>query len=295
MSTLTAPRNGLPLVAPGTRLLGEVITWTCGGIKVKHLDLVNALKDAGLDEGVARELAPRHAFTRACKKLALARIIRQVSEDARTLTFQFTAEKKEGDRYEYELETLLTLDKDSGKVRCALAGLATLAQEELDRCIEARTGGDVTRVVQKLFECRADLFPIRPAGGAYFVPHEHAGFVEKVQGFLGKLNGQLLRFPVPTGTVEGDRSVKEAVASGLSSLIAEHRLAVEGFGADTRDGTLERAAERIRLTKFKIEQYTAYLAEEKTRLERELAGAAQQLRTKVEQITADRDGVAAAS
>ena len=292
MSTLTAPRNGPPLVAPGTRLLGEVITWACGGVKVKHLDLVNALRDAGLDDGVARELAPRHAFTRACKKLAQARIIRQVAEDNKSITFQFTAERKEGDRYEYELETLLTLDKDTGTVRCALAGLATLAQEELDRCIEARTGGDVTRIVQRLFERKADLFPIRPAGGAYFVPQEHAAFVEKVQAFLGKLNGQLLRFPVPAGTAEGDRSVKEAVASGLSVLIAEHRQAVEGFGADTRDGTLERAAERIRLTKFKIEQYTAYLAEEKTRLERELATAAQQLRSKVEQIAAGRDGTA---
>ena len=292
MSTLTAPRNGPPLVAPGTRLLGEVITWTCGGIKVRHLDLVNALRDAGLDEGVARELAPRHAFTRACRKLAQARIIRQVSEDAKTITFQFTSERKEGDRYEYELETLLSLDKDSGRVRCALAGLATLAQEELDRCIEARTGGDVTRIVQRLFERKADLFPIRPQGGCYFVPQQHAGFTDKVQAFLGKINGTMGRFPVPAGTTEGDRSVKEAVASGLSALIAEHRQAVEGFGADTRDGTLERAAERIRLTKFKVESYAAYLAEEKTRVERELADASKELRKKVEQITADRDGAA---
>src|SRR5215472_1630510 len=104
MSTFTAPRNGVPFVAPGTRLWGEVITWACSGVKVRHLDLVNALKESGLDEGVARELAPRHAFTRACKRLSEARIIRQVSEDADTITFQFTSERKEGDRFEYELE-----------------------------------------------------------------------------------------------------------------------------------------------------------------------------------------------
>jgi len=196
MGTTTLP-NGLAAAPPGAALLGEVITWSCGGVRVRHLDLVHALRDAGLDESVARELAPRHAFTRACKRLQQARIIRQVAEDSRTLTFQFTAEKKEGDRFAYELETLLTLDKGTGKVSCPLPGLATLAQEELDRCLDARTGADVTRVVQKLFERRADLFPIRPAGGAYFVPREHAAFVEKVQGFLGKLNGQLLRFPVP--------------------------------------------------------------------------------------------------
>ena len=292
MGTTTLP-NGLAAAPPGTALLGEVITWSCGGVRVRHLDLVHALRDAGLDESVARELAPRHAFTRACKRLQQARIIRQVGEDSRTLTFQFTAEKKEGDRFAYELETLLTLDKATGKVSCPLPGLATLAQEELDRCIEARTGGDLTRVVQRLFERQADLFPIRPAGGAYFVPREHAAFVEKVQGFLGAINGQLLRFPVPAGTREGDRSVREAVASGLAGLVEEHRQAVEAFGTDTRADTLERAAERIRRTRFKVEQYTAYLAEERGRLERELEVASRRLWQKVEQITADRDGAAA--
>ena len=63
---------------------------------------------------------------------------------------------------------MLILNKASGQVTCGLPGLAALAQAELDRCLEARTGADVTRVVQKLFERRADLFPIREQGGAYF-------------------------------------------------------------------------------------------------------------------------------
>src|SRR4051794_25587141 len=100
--------NGSHAVPPGTRLLGEVITWSCTGVSVRHLDLVTALRDGGLDEGVARELAPRHAFSRACKKLSEARIIRQVAEDETPLTFQFTSELREGDRFAYELETMLT-------------------------------------------------------------------------------------------------------------------------------------------------------------------------------------------
>src|SRR5262249_46199706 len=220
---MTSPSraNGLPAVPPGTRLLGEIITWSCSGLTVRHLDLVHALRDSGLEEGVARELAPRHAFSRACKKLAQARIIRQLREDKESITFQFTAERREDGIYSYDFETLLTLDKAKGKVSCPLAGLATLAQEELDRCIAARTGGDVTRIVQKLFERQADLFPIRPQGGAYFVPQEHGPFVDRVQAFLGKINGQLLRFPVPSGTAHGDRSVKAAVANGLAAVIAD--------------------------------------------------------------------------
>jgi hypothetical protein len=277
---MTAPMRPLPF-APTAMRLGEVISWTCGGVAVRHADLVAALRDASLDENVARELAPRHAFTRACKKLSDQRIIRQVGEDESTLRFQFTAEHRDGDRFEYALETMLTLDKRTGAIQCGLPGLATLAQEHLDRAIEARTGSDVTRVIQRLFDRHADLFPIRPQGGCYFIPDRHTPFVDKVHAFLGRIHGELLRFPVPAGTREGDRSVKEAVAAGLAALVAEHRDAVESFGGDTRPETIERAATRIRATRFKIESYAALLAEEKDRLDRELAAAAVQLRNRV--------------
>src|SRR5437868_7930373 len=44
----------------GAPLHGEIITWEVPPGTVKHLDVVNALRDAGLDEKVARELLPRH-------------------------------------------------------------------------------------------------------------------------------------------------------------------------------------------------------------------------------------------
>ncbi len=282
MTTATA---AVPFpVAAGTRLLGEVISWTCSGVSVTYAALLAALADATLDEGVARELAPKHAFTRACKKLCDRRIIRQVAEDEATVKFQFTQESRDGDRYEYTLETLLTLDKKTGTVTCDLPGLATLAQEELDRAIDARSGADVTRVIQKVFDRHADLFPVRPQGGVYFVPERHAAFVDKVQAMLGRLNGQILRFPVPAGTAEGDRSVKDAVAAGLAALIDEHRKAVAQFGTDTRDDTLKRAAEKIRATQFKVQAYSEYLLGEKEKLDRELATARDELRQKVERL-----------
>ena len=286
MTPATKIANGLFPVTPGTTLLGEIITWACSGVAVRHLDLIHALRGSGLDESVARELAPRHAFSRACKKLSEARIIRQVGEDATAVTFQFTAEHRAGDRFAYDFETMLTLEKASGKVSCPLIGLATLAQEELDRCIAARTGGDVTRIIQKLFERQADLFPIREQGGAYFVPQEHVEFVDRIQTFLGQINGTLHRFPVPAGTPHGDRSVKAAVADGIAALIADHQAAIERFGEDTRPSTFERAAERIRQARYKVEVYATYLAEEKTRLEQSLAGAAATLRQKIEQLAA---------
>src|SRR4051812_25040203 len=116
----TASRRLPFALAAGTRLHGEILTWSCPGVSVRYSDLIEALKEAELEEGVARELAPRHAFARACRKLARERIIRQVAEGEKTVTFQFTQESRAGDRFEYTLETLLTLDKESGKVICEL-------------------------------------------------------------------------------------------------------------------------------------------------------------------------------
>ena len=36
-------------VADGTRLLGEIIAWTCAGVAVRHATLIEALSAAGLD------------------------------------------------------------------------------------------------------------------------------------------------------------------------------------------------------------------------------------------------------
>ncbi|MFO0877569.1 MAG: DUF6744 family protein [Gemmataceae bacterium] len=284
--------NGPFVVPPGTALLGEILTWSCSGVKIRHADLIGGLKDADLDESVARELAPRHAFTRACKKLSEARIIRQIAEDAHTITFQFTKESKASDSWEYSFETRLVLAKSTGTITCDLPGLATLAQEELDRCIEARNGADVTRTIQRLFERNADLFPIRDKGGVYFVPERHTPFIDQIDRFLKKLNGNLRRFPVPAGTPHGDRSVKEAVTSGLTAMIEEHRAAIALFGEDTRESTLERAAERIRVTSHKLSAYAEYLADERAKLEAQLTLAAGELRARIAALSEAGEAVA---
>ncbi len=139
MNVTTPPLNGLLAVSADTRLLGDILSWSCAGLTVKQHALVEALRDSDLDESVARELLPRHAFSRACRKLAKQRIIRPIFEDRVSITFQFTQESKAGDRFEYILETLLTLDKESGQVHCDLPGLAAMAQEQLDHHIAVRS------------------------------------------------------------------------------------------------------------------------------------------------------------
>ena len=74
----TPKTNGLPFtVAAGVELHGEIITWSCAGGAIRHFELVDALSASGLDPKAARDMLPRNAFARACRKLAEARIIRR--------------------------------------------------------------------------------------------------------------------------------------------------------------------------------------------------------------------------
>jgi hypothetical protein len=106
-------------VSGATAFLGEIITWQLPPkTVVTHTALVQALQAAGLDPAAARTLCNRHAFVRACKRLAAKRIIRNLSEDRFHISFQFTREHLAGDRFDYQFDAKLTLDKGTGQITC---------------------------------------------------------------------------------------------------------------------------------------------------------------------------------
>lgn len=158
--------------------LGEVIAWRCSA--TNQAAMVDALRLAGLDVKMARELAPRNAFSRALKKLSDQRVIRQTAEDATDIQFQFTKEAKLGGEFVYEREALLTLRKKSGEIICIVPALKAAAEAALDVAFGVRTASDVTSIVQRIIEAHGDLFPIRPQGGCYFVPQKFAPLVDQI-------------------------------------------------------------------------------------------------------------------
>ena len=263
------------------KMLGEIITWKIQGVAIGHADLLAGLMASDLDCDVAKELAPRNAFARACSKLNNERIIRKVAEDHSTISFQFTREALEEGKFSYHFESLLFLDKHSGNITSENLELEQLAKEEFGRCLESRTANDVTRLVQRLFERHADLFTIRDQGGVYFVPEVHQDFVVKVESFVRNIGGSLQRFPIPAGSPQGNRAVQEAVAHGLQAIIDEHLQAVQKFGEDTRPDTLRRAEEKVRATKLKIEGYSFYLDRKREDLEASLQQASELLRSRM--------------
>lgn len=306
-ATLQAPKKNSVKVKPAkaadreqhvnkykhVQLLGEIIAWNTHGKSHPLHTVVAALRNNGLDDKVARAFLPQHAFTRAVKKLEEDRVIRAVNQDKDSIKFQFTRmklEDKKGDKsWKFETECFLELDKVTGKVTCPSSpDLQSRAQELVDHCLDARTAADITKMIQKLFEQEADLFPVRDQGGVYFVPDAFSEFTAKVETFLATLGGTLTRFPVPAGTAVGDRSVRAAVADGIGRIIADLETAIDEFGTDNRPDTLKKHADRIKAARVKAEAYGHYLQDRVQELTDRADAAQDRLRQKVDEISAER-------
>lgn len=268
----------------GVELFGELVCWSCNGVKVTYHQVLAALKQADLDQNVARKLLPRNAFKRACKSLAQNRVIREVKElsSGVELVFQFTSEIKGDDqKFRYEIEDLVKINRETGRIECGTVNLQERAQALLDDAIEGRTGSDVTRIIQRLFEQNADLFPVRDRGGIYFVPIAFREFVNKIQVFMGKMNGTLDRWPIPAGMVESRVSVKDSITAGLDKCIQDHFAAIDLFSESTRPDTYARHEASIEMTRFKLEAYQALLDDKTEHLSRMLSQAKERLREKM--------------
>lgn len=295
------------LVAQATQqdaptLVGEVLTWTAGDGTHAHAAVLAALQHAGLaaDADEARKIArprhPRHAFARACRTLAVERIIRLVKDEKDMMHFQLTSETLSGGEYQYAKEAMLDLHKDTGDVTGDRQDLADLAKQELDKHLEAWTTGDITTIVQRLFdhETGVGLTPLRDQGGCYLVLQQNVAFAEKAERFLNLLGGGMRRLPVVAGTPQGDRAVKESLKDHMAHVIQEYERTVQDFGIDTKPSTLERAAERIKTLRHTLESYKLYLADESAIVADKLETAARRLKDRVAQITAARDAEACA-
>ena len=259
--TSKAQKLAEDLRADDTPLLAEVISWNARAkVKRTRADIIKALEAVNLDVKYARELLPRHAFARASKELADKRIIDIVREEEKEILFQFTKKEMQKDEWRFQKELTLTLNKESGNVTCDEdQKLEVHAQELVDRYTEERTTSDVTKIVQRLFEANADLFPFRDQGGCYIVLREHFPYVDQVESFINALNGKMNRLPIPERNVRAKSEVMDLVADGIQKMVDEHLEAIKNFTIHTRGDTLEGAAKRINDTRVKIEAYARYL------------------------------------
>lgn len=283
--------NALP-TANARDLLGEIVTWDLESQEIPLTTVRKALTDAGLPEDSLGDLRCVTAFQRAIKDLRENRAIDKIKTDKKStiVTFQFTRKTLDEARLalDFAFEAKCALNTNSGNITCPDSPVIEHhARAMFSHALEHRTTADITRLVQRLFETHADLYPINPKKGvAYFVPERFRSFSAQMEDFLSALGGTLLRFPVPTGTEAGNRSVRESVEAGLLSLSQELQSTVDEWTESTRGATMDHAIERWQLIKHKAEAYSEYLGDRQASLLATLAEQRRRLAAKIEEVTA---------
>jgi len=239
--------------------LGTIVSWRVPK-EVPIQSLRDALRTAGLDEALAGDMEPRNALRRALRDMKEGRVIRKLRQDGDCLYFQFTREFLDEREIRYAKEAELCLHEPTGVVDCTEAEIEQTATKLLAEHIAKRLTSDLTRLVQRLYEARgADLIPIRPQGGAYFVPEMHADLVRSTKVLLDAIGGKLHPWAVRLGCGDTAASVADVMAEYLTELITEFRASCEDVDGGSRKDVQLRRQERIGELRQKLELYKSLL------------------------------------
>lgn len=205
-------------------IIGYVAWWSVHSVSIVREQLIELLKQCGIDEKFARSHNYRAAFIRSLRELEDNRIIRPVEENSGAMVYQFTAETKVDDNEEvklqYDPETLVTIDKgvyrQTQDIAQAITGREDIRQKLIGLFEEKKDqyhSSDITRLVKRIFDERADIVSLRETGGVYYIPTEFENVLQSVASLVNGIgNSSFEFFPLPD--VESCRS---AVASAVDN------------------------------------------------------------------------------
>lgn len=241
-------------------ILGTIVTWRVPRQVDLHT-LRQSVSDAGIDGELVADMAPRNAVRRALRELRQGRVIRALRQDEDRIYFQLTAEIQGEYEIEYHRECEVACDLETGCLTGDSPEIVAKAQEYLDEHREKRLTGDLTRLVQKVFDARkADLVPIREQGGAYFVPHTHTDLVDSVRKLLKGIGGRLRSFDVRLGSADTSESVAESLGEYLIDMVAEFRESCSDVTGDSRKDVVSRRQDRVAELRSRLDCYRGILA-----------------------------------
>lgn len=258
MITTVDPRTLRPTQEDVGDLLGEIISWE-SPTEVPIETLRDGLKAAGFKEELARDMLPRNAWLRAAKRMEEDRVIDKIEDAGGIMLFQFTKKYLADKQWDFRMETILTLEKATGKVSCTVWELEERAQRLIDEQMGKRSSADVTRIIQTICRKEADLFPIRRQGGVYFVPDRHSWVIGSLGTLLESIKGSLVRFPVPAGSETGRLNAAQIMQQELHTRIQDHMDLIAKYTEKVDDEVLcERSKAIVRL-KGELESYEVIL------------------------------------
>jgi len=274
-------------------LRGHILTYSFRGVKISRARAIDALRDAGIDSEFLAKKSTRTGWSQAVKDLEDSKIIQVLSKDnkAKTITFQFNDIAKDGDgslKYPYDMQ--VTLHTDTGDVDSRNEAFNATTKAKILEALDTLNANDLTRLIQKFLKGQAECYAINPeVGGAYFVPVQYPKVVDSVVEFCRLLGKAAGKFPVPVRDEDGDRSVADAIVSGLITEVEALKASVEAFDpSKVRDSTITKKVEAYQKAKFRLEGYKELLAEQASKVDSVIAEAQADLSAKILVIDAVR-------
>ena len=240
--------------------LGQIVTWRVPA-QVTLTDLRAALAAAHLDEELARDLHPRHVFSRALRDMKAGRVICRLQGSTEDhVSFQITRQDAGLTEVVYERDAQVDMDLHTGAVTSDHAETELRARDLVEAHTKKRLTSDLTRLVQQVFDCqRADLVPLREQGGVYFVPDQHKDLVEQVRTLLHEIKGRLNSFAIRLGCADTAQSVADSLSEHLAGLIEEFRASCAEISVDSRGDAIARREARITELRRRLECYRGLL------------------------------------
>lgn len=263
-------------------ILGYVCWWDVRGVEIDRERFIEILTDCGFTEKYAREHNYRSAFLRALKNMETQRIIRMVKEDRNYLIYQFTAEDRVDESFEYNPETIITIDKEVYRQTKSIDAAITKGDPAIKEKIikhfmrEKVTykSSDVSRTLHKIFVDNADIVALREQGSVYYVPGGYKNVLESASKYVGMLGG-ICRFsyiPIPDAP-ESRATVKAAVEDEVETFIAwlEGQIEELESGKEVTERWYNTKDKKLAEARDRLELYAELLGDGKTGIEAKFA------------------------
>ena len=262
--------------------LGEIVTWKSPK-RVAVTDLHRAMEASGIDKKFLQHMLPKSAFSRACRKLVDNRVIEKTNESEVDIEFQFTQKHLDqlGGRIEYQFETKVKIDKQTGTVECNDPELKVMIERLLRDELGHRVSIDVTRMVQKVIEESGDIFPLRERGGVYLVPDAYRETIDKIDNMFERIGGSMNRYSVDYDGGRNEKGAADAIFGKLSGMVDEFNEYVEEFDGKMTEKRNIKMTSKLNNIQTKFELYRVLLLDKAEELKSLLSDSHVKLEQKI--------------
>ncbi len=270
MSAIKSVNDIQRVLATGGAHLGDILFWALNSVDISHADLHSIWVGCGLDPNLLPEdQTDGKAFRQAVRDTQVGltgKLIRQVEDDAKRLSFAVVTEDKDVGAKEvrHRQIALVELDLVTGQIDVSGENvLDDTAQKLVKAAYDGRgrhNGRDIMLTLVKTMKA-LDAITLRDRGGVYWVPAPQAHNVAALQTAVRLISGGSALNVVPVfDTADGRAALSSATTLTLEEEFKKLSEEVELFLQEApRPSTLSRRIAEFEELRSRARMYSMVL------------------------------------